>query len=289
MRDRFSPIQWLAGIVLLVGLVAFMAFVFNNGNLPVGPAVGGSTTINSIDVSQGGTVIATNIDEINVIGGTVVAAGSAAQITIPTATPGVGGGAGFTKNQNLPVDPATTPTACHGWGGIPNGQSFSVSNGFPEAGDTFYSPFYVEEEININCINLERASTGSVDCRVGIYVAGDNWQPGALEVDFGTITYNGVAGWYSNTVNHDLAAGSYLTAFLCNASQDLGSTFVESDITLPCELTTSFNACSYAWNVDSPSNTATTAFPSSGDAWDDWLLANNNSVLHRITFGWTVN
>lgn len=90
MRERITAPAALGILAVLVGIIGLLVFLSNNGSLPVGPSLN-TVSVNSIDVSEGGTVQATNIDELNfAVNATVVANGSAADISVgvqPTATP----------------------------------------------------------------------------------------------------------------------------------------------------------------------------------------------------------
>ena len=208
----------------------------------------------------------------------------------PTATPGAGGG--FTKNQSIPLLAAETPTSA-GVHGFPNVQIDDTSSSFNIANDTYYQPFYVSEAITVNRVSVEYVTgNGATDCRVGIYDASNFWQPSTLEVDFGTyeIGTGDVAGWYHLTgLSHSLPSGSYLFAILCPSVQ-WGEFNGLSDITKVCEDITAFAACRVTMRVDSPSNTPTTAFPATGDLWDNSQLSGSDAgYKYYSLMRWTVN
>lgn len=201
------------------------------------------------------------------------------------------GGGTIAKSAGIPLEAAATPSACS-YRSVPNAKLGARNNQYIDNADTMYAPFYVEKSINIGCYHIESPGAVSLSCRVAIYEASENWQPGSLVVDFGAQSLSaGGATLFTYTVDQDLDPGSYLSAVLCDASQQLIAQVAYSDIATSQLSSTAFSRNVYNWNVGSPSNTAATAFPSTGDQWDQWDVSSSEttSYMQWITYSWTVN
>lgn len=103
---KLSGGQVLIGVISIALIIAAIVFINDNGSLPVGPNIS-QAEINSIDVLQGATPVALNVDRLNFTGGaTVTVDGSGAAINV------VGGGGGGTaiegQNNLTPVVPTVS-------------------------------------------------------------------------------------------------------------------------------------------------------------------------------------
>ncbi len=206
--NRNDAMGWFAAIVILVSLIAFILFMTDNGSLPVGPALN-TVEVNSIDVSQNGTVTATNIDELNFIGATVAASGDSAVITIPTAAAGGGGEPeSFFARRNSGTGQAFVAgcvTDC-----IESSQTGATD--FQDV--AILIPFFLGGDQNVTVTDIyfwvsTAAGTGGDAARVGIYSTDyDPFHPGDLLIDCGTAVVDSTGGKAVSCSNQALTANT---------------------------------------------------------------------------------
>lgn len=279
-------------IILVAATITIVAYTVANGSAPVGPPtpVPGSGGIASLIGENNLTPVST-FTTLNA-GDGLTGTGSGSRFTLnvitptpqPTATPG-----GVVLNNQLPVPDGSTPSNTN-YIGIP-GVNFTQSGGaFLVANDIYLEMWQTFESITINRVSFEVTSAGNPGdaCRIGLYEADINWQPGDLVADWGQIV-NDSTGWKHATVSTVVTPGNYLTATLCNTGPALrgytGKTYFSG---LVDSTTTSSTRFVNTVRVSAPTaGQYAGGYVDPGDAWDTVDLAATINPGYWILLRWT--
>jgi hypothetical protein len=103
--------------------------------------------------------------------------------------------------------------------GIPGTGLSAVGTRILQNNRTYYSPFYTPEVIDIDSIISEVTAGAAGSLRLGIYDADEDWQPGDLIADWGTVdTASNAVKIISLGSPTSIPIGRYVIAASCSAS-----------------------------------------------------------------------
>ena len=139
-----------------------------------------------------------------------------------------------------------------------------------------YMPFFVDTQITVDQIGAEvsSAATAGNTVRLGIYAATEDWQPGALVVDAGTIAADSTGYKTLSLASVVLAAGTYLFAVHTSTA---GPTFRAYRGALRGGAIDTVQSAGNALILQVWVNTAIAALPDPGTAW---------SIINGSNVGW---
>jgi hypothetical protein len=174
--------------------------------------------------------------------------------------------------------------------GLPGYTFRDTTTEFVVVNDIHYTPFQTVNDITINRASFQVSSAGGAGdaCRLGLYTADANWQPGTLIADWGQVV-NDSTGWKHATVNTSITRGRYMTAFICDSApglyMHLGSSYLSDSIDTS---TTSFTRYVKHMRVSAPTNDPfNNGFAASGEDWDAATLTSTSGNAIAVVLRWS--
>lgn len=140
------------------------------------------------------------------------------------------------------------------------------------ANNIFYYPIYVRTPITVDQVNIEitTAAGAGEKCRIAIYAADKNWQPGALQVASAEIAIDAIAVVATALASTTLQEGRYLIALVLEGGASFrvaryATNLVGYRATLGADTHPKYLAVSFLY----------AALPDPGTAWDTILFGND--------------